>query len=103
METIAIISFLGGFAIGSLATLWCAAHVLGKAEDSKNSEFEENLDREVLSKSVQYDTQISHLDKCITANHDRIGRHEYRLNGIDKKIEGIESYLKTIIIKKNPS
>lgn len=104
METIAIISFLGGLAIGSIAALWCAAKVFSKEnEDSKNAEFEENLDREVLSKSVQYDTQIGYLDKCITANHDRIGQHEYRLNGIDKKIEGIESYLKTFIIKKNPS
>ena len=83
METIAIISFLGGLAIGSIAALWCAAKVFSKEnEDSKNAEFEENLDREVLSKSVQYDTQIGYLDKCIRFEKEK-GR-EYLYNAISK-------------------
>ena len=104
METIAIISFLGGLAIGSIAALWCAAKVFSKEnEDSKNAEFEENLDREVLSKSAYFESKFDSIEKGMHDLFTREGGQDYRHNELMKKVEGIESYIKTIIIKKNPS
>lgn len=104
METIAIISFLGDFAIGSIATLWCAAKVFGKEdEDSKNAEFEENLDREVLSKSAYFESKFDSIEKGMHDLFTREGGQDYRHNELKKKVEDIELYLKTVIIKKKPS